>query len=65
MTATSWLTLDDVKDRTTLPRTEIMCFVENGDFPSPVEQPDGTHAWRESDIDKWIESRPRVDTIRR
>ncbi|MBL8564319.1 MAG: AlpA family phage regulatory protein [Hyphomicrobiaceae bacterium] len=63
MTATTWLTIDDVKDRTTLPHGEIMGLVASGDFPSPVEQPDGTHAWRESDIDEWIEARPRVEDI--
>ncbi len=60
MTATTWLTLDDVKDCTTLPHREINRLVASGEFPEPVKQPDGTLAWRESDIDKWIERRPRV-----
>lgn len=60
MTATTWLTIGDVQDRTTLPHGEIMGLVASADFPSPVEQPDGTPAWRASDIDEWIEARPRV-----
>lgn len=62
MTATMWLTLDDVKDRTTLPHHEIMTFVARGEFPPPVEQADGALAWRESEIEAWIEARPRVQS---
>lgn len=60
MTATSWLTLDDLKDRTTLPQSEIERFIASGHFPEPVKQPDGTLAWRESEIEAWIVARPRV-----
>lgn len=60
MTATPWLTLDDVKDRTTLPHRVIMGLVANDDFPQPVQQRDGTPAWRELDIDEWIALRPRA-----
>lgn len=60
MTAIVWLTLDDVTDRTALSRSEIKRLVANGEFPSPSERSDGSHIWREADIDQWIESRPRV-----
>lgn len=64
MTATSWLTLDDVKDRTTLPHLEIEHLVASGEFPLPVVQANGTRLWRETEIDEWIEARPRVERHR-
>ena len=63
MPATKWLTLADVKDRTTLPHSEIKRLAANGAFPPPVDQSDGTIVWRENDIDEWIASRPRVEDI--
>ena len=60
MTATTWLTIDDVKDRTTLPHREIMGLVASDEFPQPEQQANGTPAWRGHDIEAWIEARPRV-----
>ncbi len=65
MTAIVWLTLDDVKDRTTLPRSEIKRLVASREFPSPIERTDGSHVWREADIDQWIECRPRATEWKR
>lgn len=65
MTAIVWLTLDDVKDRTTLSRPEIERFVASREFPSPVQGADGACVWREGEIDDWIAGRPRVEDIPR
>lgn len=59
MTATVWLTVDDVTDRTTLLEPEIKKLIAAGKFPSPVQGEDGARAWREADIDEWISARPR------
>lgn len=60
MTATVWLSIDDVTDRTTLLEPDIKKLVVAGDFPPPVKKSDGTSVWREIDIDEWIALRPRV-----
>lgn len=59
MTATVWLTVDEVTDRTTLQEPEIKKLIAAGEFPSPVQGEDGARVWRESDIDEWISARPR------
>jgi prophage regulatory protein len=58
-----WLTIDDVKARTTLPRTEINRLAATGDFPKAIEIAPGQLAWRESDIDAWIDARPIAEDI--
>lgn len=59
MTATVWLTVDDVTDRTTLLKSEIKKLVAAGAFPAPVSGEGGANVWRETDIEKWIAARPR------
>ena len=63
MTGTIWLTIDDVKNRTTLPRIEIKRLVEAGSFPKPEQIAAGKLAWRECDIDSWIDTRPIADDL--
>lgn len=60
VTATVWLTVDEVTDRTTLLEPEIKKLIAAGEFPSPLQGEDGARVWRETDIDEWIESRPRA-----
>lgn len=60
MTATVWLTVDDVTDRTTLLEPEIKKLVAAGEFPQPVQGESGARVWREPDIDEWIAARPRA-----
>lgn len=65
MTAIVWLTVDEVTDRTTLPALQIKKLVAAGEFPSPVQGEDGARLWRETDIDAWIDARPRDEGIAR
>jgi predicted DNA-binding transcriptional regulator AlpA len=60
VTATVWLTVDEVMDRTTLLEPDINRLVVAGDFPPPVKKSDGTFVWREIEINEWIETRPRA-----
>ena len=62
MTPITWLAIDEVRDRTTLPRTEINRFVKAGTFPKP-ESISGKAVWRETDIDQWIDARPIADVL--
>lgn len=41
-------------------RTTIFRLVKAGSFPSPVRLHGTSIAWRESDVDKWIATRPSV-----
>lgn len=62
MTPITWLAIDEVRDRTTLPRTEINRLVKAGTFPKP-ESISGKAVWRETDIDQWIDTRPIADVL--
>ena len=62
MTPITWLAIDEVRDRTTLPRIEINRLVEAGTFPKP-ESISGKAVWRETDIDQWIDARPIADVL--
>ena len=52
------LRLPEVKSRTGLGRSSIYRLVATGAFPRPRKLAERAVAWRESDIEKWIESRP-------
>ena len=54
----------EVVEITGLSKTTIWRRVRSGDFPAPLRL--GSLAtrsvgWKEEEIEKWIESRPRVD----
>lgn len=51
---------DEVCDRTGLSRTTIWRRERDGDFPRRVQLGDNTVAWVESEVEEWIESRPRA-----
>lgn len=53
----------DVTRRTGLQRSTIYKHVAQGAFPPPVRLTSNTVAWRESDVDEWIESRPVADSV--
>lgn len=47
--------LPDVIKKTTLSRSRIYAHMDAGKFPRPIKIGDGAVAWRESDIDQWID----------
>jgi prophage regulatory protein len=51
------LRLPRVKVRVPYSRSTIYAGVKDGTFPKPVKLGGRAVAWRESDIDAWIESR--------
>lgn len=51
---------DEVIERTGLSRTTIWRREKGGSFPKRVRLGDNSVAWREEEIEDWIESRPRV-----
>lgn len=59
------LRIDKVMERTGLSRTTIWRREREGDFPSRVRIGPNAVAWREDDVDDWIESRPAVDPSER
>jgi prophage regulatory protein len=40
------------------PKSSIYADIKRGTFPSPVKIGQRAVAWRESDIDAWLKSRP-------
>lgn len=51
------LTIDEVTERTSLPRTTIWRRVRDGTFPPPIQLSPGRIGWLESEIDAWIAER--------
>jgi prophage regulatory protein len=47
----------EVEARTGLSRSTIYAWQARGEFPQPVKLGTRLVAWRESDIDAWLESR--------
>ncbi len=54
------LKLDTVKSFTGLSKSSIYSFIKNGSFPNPIRIGKRAVAWRESDIQRWLNSRPFV-----
>ena len=50
-----------VLDRTGLPNSTMYFFISNGSFPTPVKLGQRSVAWRESEIDAWIDSRVKIN----
>ena len=50
--------LHEVKLRTGLGRSSIYRKMADGSFPQPLNIGERAVAWRESDIEQWIASRP-------
>src|SRR5690242_12489525 len=46
-----------VRDRTGLSRSTIWRLVRVGAFPTSIQISPGRRAWREADVDRWIESK--------
>ena len=47
----------DVEARTGLARSTIYDWMKRGDFPQPVKLGASLVAWREADVNAWLESR--------
>ena len=61
--ATRLIRLRSVLDRTALSETTIWRERRAGRFPEPIRISPGAVAWRESDIEEWIENRRRQTEI--
>ena len=48
----------EVQARVRLSTSRIYALMASGDFPRPIRIAARSVAWRESDIDTWITSRP-------
>lgn len=47
----------EVEERTALARSTIYDWMQRGDFPKPVVLGARKVAWRESDVNAWLEAR--------
>lgn len=56
--ANKLLNLRDVLTRLSMSRSVLYLLRSRGDFPHPIQISPGRVAWREKDIDAWIDSRP-------
>ena len=48
----------EVSERTGLARSTLYQRIKEGKFPAPVQLGVRAVGWRESDVAKWIETRP-------
>ncbi|MCZ6741136.1 MAG: AlpA family transcriptional regulator [Alphaproteobacteria bacterium] len=55
-----FLRLPQVIDQTGLSKASIYRLERQGDFPHRVSISPGTVGWRESEIDQWIDGRPKA-----
>ena len=53
--------LPEVSRRTAMPRSSIYLAMKKGTFPRPVRIGERAVAWRESDIQAWIDERTGGD----
>jgi len=53
----------EVSRRTGLARSTLYKAVSEGRFPPPVRLTSNTIAWREEEVDRWIQERPVADTV--
>jgi len=54
------LRLPQVRAKVGLSRSTIYRLVDAGKFPRPLKLSAQTVAWRASELDEWLESRPRT-----
>jgi len=55
--------LPEVKFLSGLPKNSIYRLMAAGDFPSPVQLSAYSIAWRHSEIEGWIASRPKLNAM--
>ena len=55
------LRLDEVLSYTGLSRSELYRKMQEGTFPGSVKVSKRAVRWRESEVERWIEERPRTD----
>ena len=53
------LRVAEVVSRTGLSRTSLWRRLRAGDFPRPIQLGPNSVGWRDSEIEAWLESRPR------
>ena len=54
------LRLREVKEITGMSRSHIYRLMQKGDFPRPVRIGPTAVRWRESEVNAWVESRPKA-----
>jgi len=52
------LRLTEACDKTGLSRSSLYVALKRGEFPKPLKIGKRAVAWKSTDIDEWIESRP-------
>jgi prophage regulatory protein len=57
-----YLTMKEVRERVRLSRSTIYRKMNKEEFPSPFQFSDSILFWKESEIEQWLESRPRRRT---
>lgn len=58
--ANTLLRRPEVEARTGLARSTIYKWIQEGNFPQPVKLGSRIVAWRESDVNAWMEDREAV-----
>ena len=54
------LRLEEVLSHTGLSRSELYRKMQEGTFPGSVKVSERSVRWRESEVERWIEERPRT-----
>ena len=55
------LTITEVQRRTGMARSTIYYLMRKGQFPIPLKAGGRIVRWKETEIDAWIDSRPRAE----
>ena len=58
--STKVLRLRAVLERVGIGKTAVYAAIKNGEFPAPIKLSARAVGWREADVEKWINERPRA-----
>lgn len=54
-----YLRLKELQERMGVSRATIYRWAKDYDFPKPLKLGPGTSAWRQSEVEEWLQQRPR------
>lgn len=52
--------LPEVEDSIGYKKSKIYQMIDKGEFPAPVKLGSRSRAWKEEEVQEWIDERPRV-----
>ncbi len=59
MSQANYLRIPNLKEQFGVSRATIYRWIKEYGFPRPVKLGPGTAAWRRSEVEEWVQQRPR------